>query len=85
MLVLFNKHVIKLCNVITQKTTICIFTTVRTSKYTFCRYCRQVNPICNTKLYTDMYTEYEIGLCDCHVTERSNTKHILIILQCDAA
>jgi hypothetical protein len=57
MLVLFNKYVIKLHNVITLKTTICIFTTVKTSKYIFCRCCRQVNPICNTKFYT----EYEIG------------------------
>jgi hypothetical protein len=61
MLVLFNKHVIKLHNVITQKATICVFTTVKTSKYIFYRCCRQVNPICNTKRYTDMCTEYEIG------------------------
>jgi len=85
MLVLFNKHVIKLHNVITQKTTICVFTTVKTSKYIFYRCCRQANPICNTKLYTDMCTEYEIGRPMVCVTERSNTIHILIILKCVAA
>jgi len=61
MLVLFNKHVIKLHNVKTQKTIMCIFSTVKTAKYIFCRCCRQVNTICNTKLYTDMYIQYEIG------------------------
>jgi hypothetical protein len=61
MLVLFNKHLIKLHNVTTKKTTICIFTTVKTPKNIFCR---QINTICKTKLYTDMtdmYTDYEIG------------------------